>query len=176
LATIRPEPDYTGGVKLQTLMAVLLVGTMSSGTVAHSADVAVEHATLCNIVNHPSDFIGKTIEIRAQIWPDYQYNDFFWMNESSVQLNTVCPFLEAAFTQKTDLYGQTAFGTFRGRIVRKQSRQASTSFGSEPKGPEIMLLVDKASDIYLRRDYLNGPIPKLQLYDKKTATFVRPED
>ncbi|MGC1424367.1 MAG: hypothetical protein WA815_18575 [Terracidiphilus sp.] len=175
MITNQPEPDYTGRVKLQTLMAVLLAGTISSGTVAHSADVIAEHTTLCNIVNHPSDFIGKTIEIRAHIWPDSN-NKVFWMNESSGQLNTVCPFLEAAFTQKTDLYGQTAFGTFRGRIVRKQSRQVLTSFGPEPKGPRIMLLVDEASDIYLRRDYLNGPIPKLQLYDKKTATFLRPED
>lgn len=157
-------------------MVVPLAGAMSSGTVAHSAGVNIEHTTLCNVVNHPSDFIGKTIEIRAQIWPDSRYGDFFWMNESSSQLNTVCKFLESTFTQRTDLNGQTAFGTFRGRIVKKQSRQASTIFGSEPKGLQIILLVDEASDVQMRRDYLNGPIPLLQLYDKKTATFVRPED
>ena len=149
---------------------------MGNGSVALSADMKVVQTTLCNIANHPAEFIGKTVEIRAQIWPDSRSRDFFWMNESSSQFNTVCRFLQATFTQKTDIYGQTAFGTFRGRIVKKQSRQASTVFGSEPKGLRIILLVDEASDIHLRRDYLNGPIPKLQLYDKKTATFVRPED
>ena len=148
---------------------------MSTGSVAHSAQMKVVQTTLCNIANHPADFIGKTVEIRAQVWPDSKSLDFFWMNESSSQFNTVCRFLPATFAQKTDLSGQTAFGTFRGKIVKKQSRQASTVFGSEP-GLRILLLVDEASDIHLRRDYLNGPIPKLQVYDKMTATFVRPED
>ena len=39
----------------------------------------------------------------------------------------------------------------------------------------MIFLVDQQSDIYLRRDYLNGPIPMLQLYDQQTASFVRPE-
>jgi hypothetical protein len=157
-------------------MTVLLAGLMGNGTAAHSAGMKVERTTLCNIVSHPSDFIGKTVEIRAQIWADYRYPDFFWMNESASQFSTVCQFLQASFIQATDLSGQTAFGTFRGRIVKKQSRQAYTVFRSEPKGLRIILLVDKASDIYLRRDYSNGAIPRLQLYDTKTATFVRPVD
>ena len=40
----------------------------------------------------------------------------------------------------------------------------------------VLFLIDQASDIHLRRDHLNGPVPRLQLYDTKTATFVRPED
>jgi hypothetical protein len=163
-------------VKLQTLIIVLLAAVLGDGTPAHSAVMSVEQATICNIVNHPSDFIGKTVEIRAQIWADYRYRDFFWMNESSSQLNKVCRFLQASFTQESGLGGQTAFGTFRGRIVKKQSRQASTALGSEPKGLEIIFLVDQASDIRLRHDYLSGPVPRLQLYDTKTATFIRPED
>ena len=149
---------------------------MGNGSVARSAEMKVVQTTLCNIENHPAEFIGKTVEIRAQLWPDSRSRDFFWMNESSGQFDTVCRFLQATFTEKTDLSGQTAFGTFRGRIVKRQSRQASTIFGSEAKELRIILLVDGASDIHLRRDYLNGPIPKLQLYDMKTAAFVRPEN
>jgi hypothetical protein len=167
---------YTGRVKLQLLMIALVTGVLSNGPVAHSADTKVEQTTVCNIVNHPSDFIGKTIEIRAQIWADHRYREFFWMNESSAPVAKVCRFLQASFTHESDLSGQTAFGTFRGRIVKKLSRQTSTLLGPEPKGLGIILLVDQASDIHLRRDYLSGPIPILQLYDQQTAAFVRPED
>lgn len=177
LATNKPESDlYTGRGKLQTLMIVLVAGVLGNGSLAHSADMRVEQTTICAIVNHPSQFIGKTVEIRAQIWADHRYRDFFLMNESSSELNKVCRFLQASFTQKSGLSGQTAFGTFRGRIVKKLSRQASTLLGPEPKGLGIIFLVDQAFDIHLRRDYLSGPIPILQLYDRETATFVRPED
>jgi hypothetical protein len=98
------------------------------------------------------------------------------MKESSSQFNTVCPFLQGTFTQKTSLAGQTAFGTFRGRIVKKLSRQASTPFSAVGEGMKTILLVDEVSDTYLRRDYLSGPVPKLQLYDQNTATFVRPSN
>jgi hypothetical protein len=163
-------------VKLQPLMIALVTGVLSNGPLAHSSDTKVEQTTVCNIANHPPDFIGKTIEIRAQIWADHRYRDFFWMNESSAPLAKVCRFLQASFTQESDLSGQTAFGTFRGKIVKKLSHQTSTLWGSEPKGLGIIFLVDQASDIHLRRDYLSGPIPQLQLYDRETATFVRPED
>lgn len=157
-------------------MFVLMTGLLGSGTLAHSADMKVEKTTVCNIVNHPSQFIGKTVEIRAQIWADYRYGNFFWMNESSIQLDKVCQFLQASFAQGSGLSGQTAFGTFRGRIVKKLPRQPSTLVSSEPKGLAIVFLVDQASNIHLRRDYLSGPIPMLQLYDRQTAAFVRPED
>ena len=163
-------------VKLRTVIAVLSTALMSNGVVARSADLNVEHTTLCNILNHPSDFIGKSIEIRAQIWPDSRDTNFFWMNESSTQLGAVCPFLHATFTQKTSLIGQTAFATFRGTIVKEQSHQASTVFAGLAQRNRVIFLVDEFSDIYRRRDYLNGPILKLQLYDQKTASFVRPEN
>jgi hypothetical protein len=167
---------YTGRVKLQTLMIVLLAGIVGDGTPAHSAVTKMEHTTVCDIVSHPSDFIGMMVEIRAQVWADNRNRNFFWMNESSGQPSKVCRFLQASFTQESGLGGQTAFGTFRGRIVKKQSRQTSTVVGFGPKGLGIIFLVDQASDIHLRRDYLSGPVPILQLYDAKTATFVRPED
>ena len=167
---------YTERVKLQMLTIVLLAGVLGDAAPVRSAAISVEQTTICNIVNHPTDFIGKTVEIRAQIWADYRYGDFFWMNESSSQFNKVCRFLQASLTRESGLGGQTAFGTFRGRIVKKQSRQASTVLGSKPKGLEIIFLVDQASDIHSRRDYLSGPVPRLQLYDAKTATFISPED
>jgi len=167
---------YTGCVKLETLTLVLMTAVLGSGTFAHSADMKGEQPTVCDIVHHPSEYIGKTVEIRAQIWADYRYRDFFWMNESSIQFNKVCRFLQASFTQESGLGGQTAFGTFRGRIVKKLSRQRSTLLDSEPGGPGILFIVDKASDVHLIRDYLSGPIPRLQLYDQQAAAFIRPED
>jgi hypothetical protein len=141
---------------------------------ARSADISIAKATVCDIVNHPSQFIGKTVEVGAQIWPDYRYPNFFWMNESSLQIGKACRFLQASF-KITDLAGQTAFGTFRGRIVKRLSRQKSNLLAPDPKGLPVIFIVDQQSDIYLRRDYFSGPIPKLQLYDMGTASFFRPE-
>jgi hypothetical protein len=166
---------YTWRVKLQAPMIMLVAGVLSSG-LAHSADVKVQQTTVCDIVNHPSDFIGKTVEIRAQIWADYRNRDFFWMNESSSQFSKVCRFLPASFSQRSDLGGQTAFGTFRGRIVKKLAHRTSTPFGFEPKGLGIIFVVDQASDIHSRRVYLSGPVPNLQLYDRETGMFIRPMD
>ena len=163
-------------MKPQTLILVLLAGVFGDATVAHSLSTKVQPTTVCNIVNHPADFIGKTVEIRAQIWADYRFPNFFWMNESSSQEDKVCRFLQATFPHATDLSGQTAFGTFRGTIVKKQSHQASVQFGPKSKGPGIVFIVDKSGDIRLRRDYLSGPIPLLRIYDKETGTFVSPED
>jgi hypothetical protein len=162
-------------VKLQTLMIVIVTGVLGNGPLAHSADVKAEQTTVCNIVKHPSRFIGKTVEIRAQVWADYRYRNFFWMNESS-QLNRVCRFLEASFAPESDFEGQTAFGTFRGRIVKKLSRQTSTLLVPGQRGLGIIFLVNQSSDIHLRREYLSGPVPMLQLYDIETSAFVRPEN
>jgi hypothetical protein len=149
---------------------------MVSPALAQSADMSPEQTTVCDIVNHPSQFIDKTVKVRAQIWPDSRYSNFFWMNESSPQFGTVCRFLQASFKNESSLEGQTAFGTFSGRIVRKLYHQKSTLLVPDPKELPLILLVDQQADVYLRRDYLNGPIPMLQLYDPQTASFVRPED
>jgi hypothetical protein len=98
------------------------------------------------------------------------------MNESSPQFGTVCRFRQASFKVRSDLEDQTAFGTFRGRIVKRLYPQKSTLLAPDPKGLPLIFIVDQQSDVYLRRDYLNGPIPTLQLYDLQTASFVRPED
>ena len=163
-------------MKFRALTLALMIGIAASPAPAQSADMSAEQTTVCDIVNHPSQFIGKTIKVRAQIWPDYRYPNFFWMNESSAQFGTVCRFLQASFTTGSGLEGQTAFGTFRGRIVKKLYHQKSTLLVPDPKGPPLIFLVDQQSDIYMRRDYLNGPVPRLQLFDPQTASFVRPED
>jgi hypothetical protein len=161
-------------MKFNAIMFVLVAGIMASPACEQSEDSSVVKTTVCDIVNHPSQFIGKTVEIRAQIWPDYRYSNFHWMNESSVQLSKVCPFLQASFKDDSGLGGQQAFGTFRGRIVKILLRQKSSLLAPDPKGLPVIFLVDQQSDIYLRRDYLSGPVPKLQLYDQRTASFVRP--
>jgi hypothetical protein len=167
---------YTERVKPLAFILVLVLGRFGGATIAPSLSPKVETTTVCNVVNHPADFLGKTVEIRAQIWADYRHPSFFWMNESASQDDKVCRFLHATFAHATDLTGQTAFGTFRGTIVKKQSRQASVLFGSKPKGLGIIFVVDQSADIRQRRDYLNGPIPLLRIYDQETGTFVSPED
>jgi hypothetical protein len=158
-------------VKLKTLMLVLGTVMTASPVCAQSADISVAKATVCDIVNHPSQFIGKTVEVRAQIWPDERHPNLFWMNESSVQIGKACRFLQASFKGGTDLAGQHAFGTFRGRIVKRLSNQNPALLAKD----SVIFLVDQQSDVYLRRDYLNGPIPLLQLYDLQTSSIIRPQ-
>lgn len=162
-------------VKLHALKLVLVIGITGSFAPTQSADVSAEQTTVCDIVNHPSQFIGKTVEVRAQSWPDVRNLNFFWMNEYLPQFDKPCRFLQASFEVGSDLYGQTAFGTFRGRIVWRLDRQKSTLLSQIQKDRLVIFLVDQQSDIYLRRDYLNGPIPMLQLYDPQTDSFIRPE-
>lgn len=159
----------------RALTFALAIGITGSIAPAQPADVSAKPTTVCDIVNHPTQFIGKTVEVRAQIWPDFRYPNFFWMNESSPQFDKVCPFLQASFKVGSDLYGQTAFGTFRGRIVKRLYRQKSTILSPIQNHRLVIFIVDQQSNIYLRRDYLNGPIPTLQLYDPQTASFIRPE-
>ncbi len=163
---------YTPRVKLQVLILALVTGVLSFGSLAHSAETGLVHSTVCEIVNQPTSFVGKTVEIRAQIWPDDRNPNFFWMNEVSLQLEKVCRFLPAT---SVPLAGQTAFATFRGTIVRKMSRQQSTLVGPPPRGLGIIFVVDAISDIHLERKHPNDPIPLLQLYDGERGTFVRPE-
>ena len=161
-------------MKFRALIFVLVAGIAASPACAQSADGSVVKTTVCDIVNHPSQFIGKTVELRAQIWPDYRNSNFHWMNESSVLFGKVCPFLQASFKSHSGLGGQQAFGTFRGTIVKRLSRQQSSLLAPDPKGSPVIFLVDQQADIYLRRDYQSGPVPMLQLYDQQTGSFVRP--
>jgi hypothetical protein len=144
LATNRKQKRiYTGSVKFRVLTFVLVIGITTSPPPAQSADMSAEQTTVCDIVNHPSQFIGKTVKVRAQIWPDSRYPNFFWMNESSPQFGTVCRFLQASFKNESSLEGQTAFGTFSGRIVRKLYHQKSTLLVPDPKELPLILLVDQ---------------------------------
>lgn len=174
----RNDRVYTLPVKLRAFIFVVAAGVAATQAYAQSTDISVVKTTVCDIVNHPSQFIDKTVEVRAQIWPDDRYPKFFWLNESSVRLGIgkVCPFLQASFKAGGSLGNQSAFGTFRGRIVHKLSRQKSSLLTPDPKGPSVIFLVDRQSDLYLRRDCLSGPIPILQLYDRQTGSFVRPQD
>jgi hypothetical protein len=131
---------------------------------AQPRNVLPDRATVCEIAKHPSHFVGKRIELRARIWPDSNYAGRFWVNEPSMD-DGVCAFLRARFSFSTDLAGQTAFATFIGTIVPETV--------AHRKAP--VFLIEAQSDVYLRRDYLNGPIPILQLYDVTTRSIVRPQ-
>jgi hypothetical protein len=169
-------PIYTEAVKLCALAFAVVTGLGASVATCQSVSSRAERATVCDVVNHPSHFIGKTVEVRAQIWADSRHPGFFWMNKSSLPSGTACRFLWASLKDDgNNLGGATAFGTFRGRVVKKLWQKSNLA-SPDPKGPQVVFLVDQVSDIYLKRDYLQGPVPLLQLYDRKTASFVRPED
>ena len=122
-------------------------------------------ATVCDLVNHPLQFKGKLIQVRAQIWSDYRK---FWLNDSwagSMQIGKVCRWLPATFSHSTNLIGCSAFGTFTGRIVYESGR-AKGRLG-------IRFVVDHESDIYNQK-IQNGVISAPQLYDRSSNTFVGP--
>jgi hypothetical protein len=54
-------------------MLVLVAGITARQIYAKSPDVNIAKTKVCEIVNNPTQFLGKTVEIRAQIWPDYRY-------------------------------------------------------------------------------------------------------
>jgi hypothetical protein len=78
LSTNRNKGGSTGSVKFRASALVLAIGITVSPALAQSADMSTEQTTVCDIVNHPSQFIDKTVEVRAQIWPDSRYPNFFW--------------------------------------------------------------------------------------------------
>jgi hypothetical protein len=115
---------------------------------------------VCDIVAHPKQFEGKSVQVRAQIWTDHSR---FWLNESSFEFGKACRWLPAEFTYSTSLAGSSAFGTFTGRLIRD-----SRSPG------HMLLLIERESDIY-RQQLLNGLLPIPRLFDAKSKTFFRPE-
>jgi hypothetical protein len=153
---------------------VLLVGMMSVCAIAQPAPKCAMQVTICDIVNHPLQFKGKLVQVRAQVWSDIYHDHQFWMNEASVDFEKVCYFLPAKFTAGTGLAGSAGFGTFIGRVVIDPVPFGFDVSSRRAVRSRVMLVIEKQSDIYGLRDY-NGPIPILQLFDSRNNSFVRPQ-
>jgi hypothetical protein len=156
----------------------LMIGLIGVGSFAQSFAEKAVQATVCDIVNNPLQFKGRLVQVRAQVWPDIHDYDQIWMNESpvsSMQVGKACRFLPAKFKTPTELAGSAAFGTFTGRVIDNPAYFGSRIFPQTSKRSKVMLLIEQESDIYGKRDYLNGPIPILQLYDQQSGSFIRPQ-
>ena len=152
----------------QRRVAILIIGMASVGVPAQSAPVM--QATVCDIVNNPLQFEGKTVRVRAEIWSDMYDVSKFWMNEVTMRSGKVCQFLKARINGPTWFAGANGFGTFTGRIVREPAplnRCASSK-------RSFVFIVEQESDVYGIQN-VNGLVPPLQLYDKQTNSFIKPE-
>lgn len=90
---------------------------MGASTFAQLAPRPAIRTTVCEIAKHPEQFGGKLVQVRAQVWSDFEK---YWIYESltdSLQLEKSCGWLPAQFTYATNLQGNIAFGTFTGTVV-----------------------------------------------------------
>ena len=148
-------------------MSILLTVWLASlGVIAQTGPESTVQTTVCDLVDHPLQFKGKLIRVRAQIWSDYSK---FWLNESaasSKQIGKACRWLPAEFVHPTNLIGSSAFGTFTGRLVYEP--------GSTKRRVHVRLVIENESDIYNQR-IQNGMIAAPQLYDRSSNMLERPE-
>lgn len=141
---------------------------------AESTSGSGREVSVCEIESQPSKFVGRDVEIRAQIWPDVYQPGLYWLNEASIKFGTVCHFLGARFTFPTDLSRQSSFGTFTGSIVIEHVNTESKTFAIKQGQPDAIFVIKEQSNIRLSRMYLQGPVQQVQLFDQQTASFVSP--
>ncbi|HMH15567.1 MAG TPA: hypothetical protein VK578_20875 [Edaphobacter sp.] len=149
--------------------AILIIGIATVGALAQSTPVT--QTTVCDIVNNPLQFEGKLVQVRAHIWADTNDVRKFWMNEVTMRSGKVCRFLKTRIDGPTSFTGANGFGTFTGRLVRESVPLNFEASSSKERG---VFIVEQESDVY-GLEYLNGPVPLLQLYDKQTDSFIKPE-
>jgi hypothetical protein len=148
--------------------ASIVIGFLSLciGAVAQAqARQTVEETTVCQIVNHPLQFKGKTIRLRARVWSDFRKS---WLNESPASANEIgkaCRWLPVEFTHSSRLLGSYAFGTFTGRLVYQRSGDGRM---------HMRFLVEQASDIYDEK-IQNGLVAIPRLYDTATNSLFSPQ-
>jgi len=151
---------------MKAMSILLMVWLTCVCAAAQTELVSTVQTTVCDLVDHPLQFKGKLIRVRAQIWSDYSK---FWLNESwagSMQIGKVCRWLPAEFTHPTNLVGSSAFGTFTGRLVYESGRAKGRV--------RVRFVVENESDIYSQK-IQNGQIVIPQLYDRSSNTFMRPD-
>jgi hypothetical protein len=149
--------------------AILIIWMAAAGALAQSTSVT--QATVCDIVNNQLQFEGKLVQVRAQIRPDIYRDRQFWINEVTMKSGKICDFLKARIIGPTSFAGANGFGTFTGRLVRDSMPPNFEASGSKVR---LVFIVEQESDVY-GLEHLNGPVPVLQLYDKQTGTFIKPQ-
>ncbi len=162
-------------------VAILIFGTTALGGLAQSVPgkhlgalmqpEPVVQATVCDIVNNPLQFEGKLVRVRAEAWSDTGHDHQSWMNEVTMRSGKVCQFLHAWFSEQAYLGGSSGFGTFTGRIVREATPLSLDASGNKVR---LVFLVEQLSDVYGSQN-LNSLVPPLQLYDRRTGSFIKPE-
>jgi hypothetical protein len=85
-----------------------------------------------------------------------------------------CGFLAARFKKPNDLYGETYWGTFTGRLIG--NRNQITSFNPRTlseRHSRVMLMIESEEDVHGEQSYIAGEIP--HVYDPQSRSFVTPE-
>src|SRR5215471_7159557 len=153
-------------MRIKAMSVLLTVWLACLCAIAQREPEITVQTTVCDLVDHPLQFNGKLIRVRAQIWSDYNK---FWLNESaagSKQIGKVCRWLPAEFIRPTNLIGSSAFGTFTGRLVYESSSAKGRA--------RLRFVVENESDIYSQK-IQNGMIVAQQLYDRSSNTLERPK-
>jgi hypothetical protein len=128
--------------------------------------------TVCDIVNNPGQFKDKLVMVRGQIWSDMQNRDQFWVNQAS--FGKVCRSLPAKIQGPTDLAGNSALGTFTGRVVVGTAVSSSNLLVGRGTRSKMFFVIEKLSDVRDQQVW-NGPVLIQRLYDGQSGSFVRPD-
>jgi hypothetical protein len=158
------------------LFAVVVLGMALRCSVAQSSPKgavdSIPVVTVCDIVNNPGQFKGKLVMVRGQIWSDLQKRDQFWVNQAS--FGKVCRSLRAKLRGPTDLAGDSALGTFTGRVVVDTAVSSSSLLVGRGTQSKMFFVIEKLSDLRDQQVW-NGLVPMQRLYDSGNGSFIRPE-
>ncbi len=133
---------------------------------------------LTALANNPVQFIGKLVQVRAQIRPDAVTVNGYWLNGSTTFLGgeaSTCRFIPASFIRPNGLYGHTYFGTFTGRVVRNNQAVDPLHAWRLSRGTVVMLVIESQEDVHGEKDYMNGLVRRPQIYDRRSHSFITPE-
>jgi len=128
--------------------------------------------TVCDIVNNPGQFKDKLVRVRGQIWSDLQNRNQFWVNQAS--FGKVCRSLPAKLQGPTPLAGDSALGSFTGKVVVETAVSSSNLLVGRGTQSKMFFVIEKLSDVRDEQVW-NGLVPVKRLYDSQSGSFIRPE-
>ncbi len=157
-------------------VVVVAVGMAVRCAVAQSsprgAAELIRVVTVCDIVNNPGQFKDMLVSVRGRIWSSLQNPKQFWVNQAS--FGKVCRSLTAKLRGPDDLAGDSALGTFTGRVVVETAVSSSNLLEGRGTRSKIFFVMEKLSDLH-DQEVWNGPVPVQRLFDSQSGSFVRPE-
>jgi hypothetical protein len=133
---------------------------------------SIPAVTVCDIVNNPLQFKDRLVVVRGKIWSDLQKRDEFRVNQAS--FGKVCRSLPAKFRGPTDLAGETAFGTFTGRVVVETSVSSSNLLVGRGTQSKMFFIIEQVSDVHGRQLWNGRPVRVQRLYDSQSGSSIRP--